>query len=139
MENILGFHVALTFRNKQEVDRGYLLECGGPRIPGQGTMSLKHKLSLMSSPAPTLLSPGLPRVGRCQSLLEHGRIADLGGGDPQKATGCLERPGSGGHTATSPTAASLTRNAGAPGGRAYRSLRASGAARFLSAVHPDGL
>ena len=80
MENILGFHVALTFRNKQEVDRGYLLECGGPRIPGQGTMSLKRKLSLMSSPAPTLLSPGLPRVGRCQSLLEHGRIADLGGG-----------------------------------------------------------
>lgn len=70
--------------NKQEVDRGYLLECGGPRIPGQGTMSLKRKLSLMSSPTPTLLSPGFPRVGRCQSLLEHGRVADLGWGRPSE-------------------------------------------------------
>lgn len=81
--------------NKQEVDRGCLLEYGGPCIPGQGTMSLKLKLSLMSSPKPSLLSPGLPAAGRCWSLLEHGSIADLGsgGGDPQKATGCLEGPG----------------------------------------------
>ena len=104
-------------------------------------MSLKLKLYLMSSPKPSLLSPGLPRVGRCRSLLEHGSIADLGSGG-----GILRRPqaawrgrGSRGHAAASPTVASLTRNAGAPGGLAYRSPRASGAAQFLSAVHPDGL
>lgn len=110
-------------------------------------MSLKIKLSVFDEQPPSPLSrrssPDSPRWGGVTNSLEEGVTDDFAGSsEGHRLHGGArgrEGPAEAFHAAASPTAASPARNAGAPGGRAYRSPRVSGAARFLSAVHPDGL
>lgn len=106
MENILGFSAWPSHsENKQEVDRDVL---GVWRVPvfGQETMSLKLKLSLMSSPKPSLL--------RCRSLLEHGSEWVIWGGGSSEGHRLLGGAGKQGSRSHLPCSVPLTRNAGRP-------------------------